>query len=241
MPKPRPIRDVSRTFVIKDRRKSYQWTGDRFAHFTPLYHSQKFGWKRRGFFESLTPHSRVLEVGASDGRLAQYVMSRSSVKPKNYVLMDFAYGGTCEVPRYPRISKKEYDSYRRVAGNLFFPPFRGEKIFDKIIVPESFFSEVSSSNQGTQRYIMKNLTPSERKIARGQFPTDAVFLHILLKKYLPLLRKGGELYVSNIHFTPDWHSPLNQMFLEYLTKASAQKIIEYHFSKGSLVVRRLAA
>lgn len=241
MPKSRPIRDVSRTLVIKDRRKSYQWTGDRFAHFTPAYHSQKFAWKRRRFFESLTSRSRVLEIGSSDGRLARYIMGRSPVKPANYIMMDFAYAGKWEVPRYPRIPLKEYASYRRVSGNLFFPPFRGEGIFDKIIVPESFFTEISSSDRKTQQYIMRNLTPSERKIARGQFPTDAVFLHIILRKYFPFLRKGGELYVSNIHFVPEWNSPLNQMFLEYLTKARMGKILDYEFSKGVLVVRRSSA
>ncbi len=239
MVKPRPIKDVSRTLVHKEPRKSYQWTGDHFAHFTPLYHGRVFKWKRRRFFNSLTSDSRVLEVGASDGRLAHYIMSHSPVKPKNYVLMDLAYGGKWEVPRYPRIPKKEYDQYRRVNGNLFFPPFRGVAIFDKIIIPESFFTEISSSNRETQRYIMRNLSRQEREIARGQFPTDAVFLHILLKKYLPFLRQGGELYVSNIHFSGKWDTPLNQMFLDSLTRARARGLIDFDFTNGSLVVRKL--
>lgn len=179
----------------KPRKSSYEM-------FPLRRHLARFEFDRRGFLRSITPQTHILEVGAAGGRLTDHILRHSAVDPANYVLMDLDYGS--RNPSFT-LKRKVYAAKRQglkqVSGDLFHPPFRKRELFDKIIIPEAllplkFVRESPEMHQVIRRLFGREANPLElANIFDRMLGTWWVVKH-----YFPLLKKGGELYLSDLHY-----------------------------------------
>lgn len=120
----------------------------RWATFQVEGHLQTLGLDNE-FMQSLTPETRVLEIGAGTGRLANYLLKRTPLQPRNYILFDKAYEA---IPpalkrRIFRRWRKGRGSLKLVAGDYFTFDFGeiGTGKWHHIIMPESYFGKESGS------------------------------------------------------------------------------------------------
>ena len=142
-----------------------------------------------GFFASLTPASRVLEVGSWSGRLAERILKHSNMLPENYEMADLKYAGPRPFMRRWIHGLVKSGKIKLIPGNIFHK-ILPENYYEHILIPESFFpSELEPKRFEALR---AEKGPKEAAIA--------MLVALALRLY-PSLRQGGSLRISSVHFT----------------------------------------
>ena len=147
---------------------------------------EEFEWDKTGFFEGITPKTRILEIGAGTGRLAQKIL-KTKARPENITLVDLAYTKN----KIPSMKSNVYYLARKgrlkiFHGNLFKPEFDKGKKFDKIIISHAFFP---------------GREPGINRVRHGHsdipyLDNKVEGLRRVVELYYPFLSKGGEMYFS---------------------------------------------
>ncbi|MDO8428635.1 MAG: hypothetical protein Q7S92_05480 [Candidatus Diapherotrites archaeon] len=111
------------------------------------------------FFSSLRSETRVLEIGSGTGRLTDYLLKRTPLKPENYELLDIAYG-----EYLPYLKGKIYrlikaGKLKASQGNMFTHKY-SKKFYDHILVPEAYFP---MNGQETLSGLVEQLMPALRE------------------------------------------------------------------------------
>ncbi len=86
------------------------------------------------FLESVTPHTKILELGAGSGRLADYLLRKTKVDSSHYILADPAYVG-----RPPGLKRRVYRLWKKGVVQLAPLSYTGKIVgkYHHILLPES--------------------------------------------------------------------------------------------------------
>ncbi|MDO8538078.1 MAG: hypothetical protein Q7S21_04290 [archaeon] len=142
----------------------------------------------RDFFSSLKPNTKVLEIGAGTGRLADYLLKNSKLRPENYEIMDKRYGEK----EMPFLRKKIFllMKKRRIKvtkANMWEHGFK-KNAYNHILIPEGFFA----SSEITKKMWKPGMSTS----ARDELLIETVTG--LVGKLGRALKQNGTLRISYI-------------------------------------------
>ncbi len=114
-----------------------------FLRFKPSHHLQALALDRE-FFNSITPESRILEIGASSGTLTNYLLQRARVRPENYTIMDHMYALKIPLKRKVATLVKQ-GKVRQIAENYHSHNF-GTEQWNHILMPASLFPNLQAGS-----------------------------------------------------------------------------------------------
>tara|TARA_Y100000310_G_scaffold327376_1_gene393633 strand:+ start:4030 stop:4596 length:567 start_codon:yes stop_codon:yes gene_type:complete len=107
-----------------------------YLHFTVNHHVKTL-LLGEDFLSSITPQTRILEVGFGSGQLTNFLMKKSALSPKNITLLDFDYRSLEYVQSsVRRLIKKGVIKHIKSDVVDYNHP---ENAYDHIIMPESHF------------------------------------------------------------------------------------------------------
>lgn len=142
----------------------------------------------RAFFASLRPDTRILEIGAGTGRLADYLIAHTKLRPENYEILDKGYWKRS----MPWLKKKIFLSAKngkiKVTKADMWDHRYPENSYDHILVPESFFPDYAKGFPGAEQRARLNKDE--------QLQLNIKFLKKLVEKLGPSLRHHGSIRIS---------------------------------------------
>lgn len=174
-----------------------------YHYFSPATHVERLKLDSK-FFASLTGKSSVLEIGAGTGRLADYLLKHSRLKPENLDLMDRQYD------KHPPWLKKRIKALvdegrlKLIEGDMYEFPFK--KRYDHILIPEAFFNlasnvspEFGKAHERVSRAAKKEGWFVEDRLENTEafeWFLDAVQTRILVERLEASVKAGGSIRIS---------------------------------------------
>lgn len=148
------------------------------------------------FLSSLSQNHHVLEIGAGTGRLADFLLRRSKLKPENYELLDLNYG-----PNMPFVKKKVFLHHKSgrmklIQADMFRHKYP-RNYYDHIIVSDALVPFNITAPTG--------IRPKFSESSKGSHlvNVEVGFLKILVGKLSPSLRTNGSIRICNV-FASTW-------------------------------------
>ncbi len=158
--------------------------------FPPSRHSVELKIGQR-FLDSLGPNTKILEVGAGSGRLTEFILKRSKIRPENYTILDYEFGRAVSAPLTRTVFSLLKKGKLRILGGNFLERDFGKESYDHILVPQSFFMDSATA---------KNRRDLARMHDTG-YPDNRVnYLALIVEHLKPALRPKGSIRVSSIQF-----------------------------------------
>jgi len=179
--------------VQKHRRESHK----NYSYFPPKEQAHQLGIYRIG--QSFNEKTKILEIGAGSGRLAQHLLKNTKLKPENYELFDAEYGD-----HLPWLKRKIYSLSRQnklklTQGDMWNHKFP-KNVYSHIFIPNAFFPDVQKDRELYSELIIKAREGKlEKSLAADLIGyKDCLFLQELLNNLLPSLKSNGTIRVSHI-------------------------------------------
>jgi hypothetical protein len=137
------------------------------------------------FLTSLTSETKILELGAGTGRLTNWILNNSKIKPENYTILDLVYSNT-----KPSMKKKialliKKGKIKPIQEQILQHEYP-KNHYNHIFLPESFFPEFLAPEH-IKSYEFKS----------GVRKQNARIFEMLIKKLNPALKKGGTIRLSS--------------------------------------------
>ncbi|MFA4907332.1 MAG: class I SAM-dependent methyltransferase, partial [archaeon] len=148
----------------------------------PAVAINNFKWHEKAFLSGITPKTKVLEIGAGSGRLVEFLLKRTNLRPENLAIADLTYGTIFS----PALKRKVYSLVAkgkiRILSDNFESrnkPFLGGEKFDKIILSNFF--------------VVKPKVPAEGVLSEHMHQFRWSFENLF-----PLMKVNGELFISEV-------------------------------------------
>ena len=212
--------------------------------FSPRHHLKNMALTKK-FLASLGPETKVLEMGAGSGRLTNFLLKNSSLRPENYTMFDLAYD------KAPPWFKRKVSAFinagrlKLIKGDMFTYSYP-RNAFHHVLIPEAFFvsdayyERVKELGAETRKRIAAGKArkgEGKRKYREASSVVYVEELKKLVDRLAPAVKKGGSIRLSKEDL--NFHAPRTDYIQRNAAKLFPQfKVTVVRGKKGLVFEKR---